>query len=493
MKSASRRYYTPLLGFLLLACIVRFWLFLLPESFWLDETVTAFVIRHGANHASLAAGPKLDQTIYYWLPRISQALLGYSEFSLRLPSVLLTLMSLLLIGRLAARLIHPQAGWVAIFLCFIPHEFTRQATDARPYGAGTCVALCAIWFLIRWLDRDEMKYAAGFAVCAVLLLHIHLIYWPFYAIFGGYALTRRIRDETAVSRGALAAVFAIVTASLVPLISPTMSLFRHAGAHVVTELPSRTDIVGGFQISMIAAAAIGPWLAGKIFHWRADPVRITFSGMILLLTWWLWVPVCLLAFSWITGNSVFLPRYFSLAIPGMILMGTLAAACSIPSGAWKPAAVAVAFGILAIGFWKQPFPPSRNSHWREAAWAVNDLVGNSSTPVICPSPFIEAQPPVWTSAYALPGFLYAHLSAYPINGPTILLPARRSPEGEQYAELMITKRIAPSGRFIVYGGRYSVNFWVEWFAQQPELKGWSHRETGSFGDVEVVPFQRGNS
>lgn len=70
---------------------------------------------------------------------------------------------------------------------------------------------------------------------------------------------------------------------------------------------------------------------------------------------------------------------------------------------------------------------------------------------------------------------------------------RRSPESEQYAQLMIKERIAPAERFVVYGGRYSVNFWVEWFAQQPRLKGWSHRETGSFGDVAVVLFQRGNS
>jgi hypothetical protein len=184
MKALPQRYYTPLLGALLLICIVRFWLLLLPESFWLDETVTAFVIRYGASHPSLAAGPKLDQTIYYWLPRLSQALLGFSEFSLRLPSLVLTMFSLFLIGRLAARFIHPQAEWVAIFLCFIPHEFTRQATDARPYGTGTCVALCGMWFLVRWLDKGEWRFAVPFAVFAALLLRIHLIYWPFYAFFG---------------------------------------------------------------------------------------------------------------------------------------------------------------------------------------------------------------------------------------------------------------------------------------------------------------------
>ena len=174
-----KRYYTPLLYLLLLACIARFWLFLLPQSFWIDETVTAFILRHGLNHPSLAAGPPLGQTIYYALPNLSQKLFGFSELTLRLPSLILTLLSLYLIARLAARFIHPQAGWIAVFLCFIPREFTRLATDARPYGLGAFIALAAICFLIRWLDRARWIDAALFALSAALLLRVHLIYWPF--------------------------------------------------------------------------------------------------------------------------------------------------------------------------------------------------------------------------------------------------------------------------------------------------------------------------
>jgi hypothetical protein len=194
-----------------------------------------------------------------------------------------------------------------------------------------------------------------------------------------------------------------------------------------------------------------------------------------------------------TGNSVFIARYFSVALPGMMLVCTLAAGCFIPARAWKPAAVALALGILIVGIWKEPFPPTRNSHWREAAAAVNGLVGNSRTPVICPSPFIEAQPPIWTPAYALPGFLYAHLAAYPVGGTTILLPTRRAPEGELYARTQIEERIAPSGRFVIYGGIYGVNLWLNWFAGQLEFAGWHSRRVGSFGDVGVVLFERTGS
>lgn len=491
MKSGPQRYYTPVLAFLLVACIVRFWLFLLPESFWIDETVTAFVLKFGAGHPSLAAGPRLDQTIYYWLPRASQAVFGFSEFSLRLPSLLVTIVSLYLIGRLAARFVHAEAGWVAAFLCFIPHEFTRQATDARPYGLGTCVGLCAMWFLVRWLDQGAWRDALLFVAFAALLLRVHLIYWPFYAVFAGYPVIRRVRGETSVSGRAVAAVLSVLALSLAPLLPVTLGLFRNASMHVVTEMPTLKIILSGFQIAVIAGAGVGAWVLARVLRWPGERLSVTFSGMALLLSWWLWQPVCLLAVSWVTGNSVFLARYFSLALPGMMLMATLAAGYSIPARAWKPVAVVLAAGIVAIGSSKSPFPPSRNSHWREAAAAVNLLVQTRGMPVICPSPFIEAQPPVWTPAYALPGFLYAHLAPYPVKGDTILLPARRSAEGESYARSMLRERIVPARRFVIYSGVYAVNLWLEWLKRQPELAGWIGESMGSFGDVEVVAFEAG--
>ncbi len=487
LKILSKRFYPPLLAFLLAACVVRFWIFLLRESFWLDETVTAFIIRHGAGHPSLAAGPRLDQTIYYWLPRAAKAIFGFSELSLRLPSLVATLFSLFLISRLAARFVHPMAGWFAVFVCFIPREFTRQATDARPYGLGTLAALAAVWFLVRWLDEGKWRDAALFAVFAALLVRVHLIYWPFYAVLAGYALLRLVRRETVVSARWLAAVFAAIAASLAPLIVPTLGLLREAKSHVVVQPPALGDILGGFQIALVAAAGIGLWLVARILRWTPERGSATLSGTALLVGWWLWQPACLLAVSAITGNSVFVPRYFSLALPGLALVCTLAAGYSVPGRAWKPAAATLATGILIVGVWKEPFPPSRNSHWREAAAEVNDLAA-SGTPAICPSPFVEGVSPAWSPAYPLPGFLYAHLDAYPLRTIPILFPARREPEGDRYARSLIANGLLRNRRFAIYGGWYGVSLWTDWFAAQPELRGWQNEQVGRFGDAEIVLF-----
>ena len=62
------------------------------------------------------------------------------------------------------------------------------------------------------------------------------------------------------------------------------------------------------------------------------------------------------------------------------------------------------------------------------SWPKND----PGLPVLCPSPFIEARPPVWQPDYALPGFLYCHLPVYPFRGKQYLLPFDDSPEAERY-------------------------------------------------------------
>ena len=123
---------------------------------------------------------------------------------------------------------------------------------------------------------------------------------------------------------------------------------------------------------------------------------------------------------------------------------------------------------------------------------MNKLLANTNIPLLLPSPFVEGQPPFWTPTYKLPGFLYAHLDAYPINaGTKILLPARLDPQGEQYATTRIRQDIVPAGRFIIYGGSYSVSFWLDWLATQPDLANWDVRQigTGEFGDVEIVMSQ----
>jgi hypothetical protein len=486
-----------LLPLLLMLAVARLWLMQLPSSFWLDEIATVFVTRLGSNHPTLAgAAPQAWQSIYYYVARGASMMFGSSEIAYRLPSILAMAVTLLLVARLAARLIHPQAGWFAVFACLALKGINYEAADARPYALGMAVAAAGLWFLVRWLDSGGWGDALLFAAFAALLWRVHLLFWPFYVVFALYAVARLVRGDAGVGWVRAGVVFALVGAALVPVLFDALALHREVQAHVSAPLPGVRELVGALKLALVAMAGGGAWLLSRCLGWNRK-LQATDHGpratsYALIVGWWLCQPLCLFTYSWLSGNSVFAPRYLCLSLPGAALAATAVAARFVPAARWKAMSLILGAGaLLWLGQWRQLWPPHHNSDWRGAAHKVNELAG-AGTAVICPSPFVEAKAPVWRPDYALPGFLYAHLLVYPIRGKALLFPFADSPEANRFAAALCQTTLSRSGRFVVYGWEPQVHFWREWFAARPELAGWRERRVGSFRDVDVVVFEKGD-
>lgn len=484
-----------LLWLVLACCIVRMWLAPLPSSFWVDEMGTEFVVQHGAADPSLRVVPQVAESIYYWLPHVSQSLFGVSEVGYRLPSVLLIAAALWIIARITQRLIHPNAGWFAAFACLLLTEFSYQAADARPYALGTCVASAGLLFLIRWLDSGRWREAFLFAVFAALLWRVHLLFWPIYLVFAIYALSRLLRGPARATWSQVALVTVLVGAALLPVAAEALALNRQASAHVVVPIPTFADLTKGLKLAFILPFTAVSALLARWLRWPRVPPAASFPALVLVFAWWLCQPLGLFAFSRVTGNSVFLSRYLYIALPGIALTATVAASAFVPAARWKQIAAVLGLGVLLFhGHWNRLFPPHHNSDWRGAARAINLELAGSPKPVICPSPFIEARPPVWSPDYPVNTFLYSHLAAYPVNGALYPFPfesSETSPEAERFADALARGTLAPSGKFIIYGGDRAAEFWRSWFSGRPEFAGWRIRSLGSFGDVDVLVFDAG--
>jgi Dolichyl-phosphate-mannose-protein mannosyltransferase len=483
---------TLVLGFLLAACITRFWLVPLNSSFWVDEMATVFVVQHGGNHPSLAIAPQVPDSIYYRIPRFSQSLFGFSEISYRMPSVLLMGIAIFLIARLAARLINPQAAWFAVFACLSMRGFNDQAADARPYALGTCLAAASLLFLVRWLDSGHWWDAAVFVVSAALLWRVHLLFWPFYIVLALYAAVCLLRRETVPGWWPAIAIFALLGIALIPVVLDALHQFRQATAHVIVALPTYRDLRISLKFGLILICGAGAFALGRLFRW---PRATAFSGnssVVLIAAWWLIQPIGLFAVSRITGSSMFVNRYLYVGLPGAALAATLAASYFIPPDRWKPLTIAFAAGVLVmLGQWTQPWPMHHGSDWRMAARTIDEMAAAyPNLPVLCPSPFIEARPPDWQPDYALPGFLYCHLPVYPFRGKPYLLPFDDSPQAERYVTSLAQAAIPSSGRFVIYGGSGAVRYWRNWFSVRPEFADWHRERLGSFGDVVVELFAR---
>ncbi len=480
-----------MLVLLLAACIARLWLMPLNSSFWVDEMATVFVVQHGASHPSFAVAPQVPDSIYYRLPQAAQSVLGFSEVAYRLPSVLLMGIALFLIARLAARLIVPEAAWFAVFACLSMRGFNDQAADARPYALGTCLVAASLLFLIRWLDDGRWWDAALFVASAALVWRVHLLFWPFYIVVAIYAAVRFFRRDARPGWLAVLAVFALLGVTLLPVLIDALHLFREATSHVIVALPTYRDLRISLKFGLILICGAGAFVLGRLFRWPRTRGVWPTPAIVLIAAWWLIQPVSLFAVSRLTGSSMFVTRYLYIGLPGAALAATLAAACFIPADRWKPITIAFAAGVLLmLGQWREAWPMHHGSGWREAAHTIDQLAKNDpALPVLCPSPFIEARPPVWHPDYALPGFLYCHLPVYPFRGKPYLLPFDESPEAEHYVTTLAQGPIPASGRFVIYGGSGAVRYWRNWFSVRPEFSSWRRERVGSFGDVVVELFE----
>ncbi len=489
MTSTRRSYVFPAL---LAVCLLRLWVMPLASSFWVDETATAFVVTHGATDPSFSAAPQVPLSIYYVLPRLSVRWFGPSEAAYRLPSLLAACVALLLIARLAARLIDPAAAWFAAFACLALKGFDYQAADARPYALGTAVACAAAWLLVRWLDRTRWADAAAFAVMAALLWRVHLLYWPFYGVLALYTAVRIMRRETAVTWRAAALVYGAAGLALIPVAAQALSLRHEAALHVMSALPGARALLDALKPGLVvlcaaAACALGRagLLARDSFRWPAPARKPRDSATVLILTWWLLTPVALFAFSRLTGASVFLERYLSLALPGTALAATAAAGIFLRAQLWNGVVFVLGFGVLLVlGRWTMAWPPHHGSDWRGAAAAISHSLP-PDTPTICPSPFLEARPPVWRPDYPVNSFLYAHLAAYPVHAKIYPFPYDT---GHRPAPQTL-RELTRAPRFAIYGQSPAVAFWRSWFLARPELAGWRARSLGSFGDVSVIVIE----
>lgn len=459
----------------------------LPSSLWTDETATAFVARYPA-HPSLAIVPPYTQSIYYALPRVMDRWLGFSEIGYRIPSLLAMALALFFVARLAARVMHPEAAWFAVFACLAIPGIDYFAIDAKPYALGMCCAAAALYYLARWLDAARRMDAALFLVAAALLWRVQQVYWPFYLVIGIYVLFRRFRGDTRVGWAALFSVFFLLMLALLPVASQALALYRRAATHVFVAPPPLLDLRRLLRRDWNLVAVCGglAWFIGRLYRWRVPEARRV-SDVALILAWWLVTPVTMFVFSRISGQSLFVPRYLSLSLPGVALTATMAAALYIPRGFWRPASLAMAAGALAVaGNWTALWPDHDPAGWRPAAEYVNSAAPNADTPILCVSPFVEAVPPVWRPDYPLPGFLYAHLYAYPLRGREYLLPVRPGEEAKAYVTMLAATTLR-SRPFVIYGGIRGAEYWRDWLSRRPELHGRKSHER-DFGDIRVVVF-----
>ncbi len=225
------------------------WLVPLFSSLWLDELGTYWVVKDGLGDAVHRALTFHGQSpLYYSIVWAARSVGGNSEAVLRLPSLIATAASLVLLYRLARTLISREAARFTVLAFAATQMVAFEASEARPYALATLAVIASTYALVRWLDDGgRWSLALVYALLAITVVWMHYLFALVLVAHALYALIRLRRGETEVSVRRLAAVAVIVTAGIVPLAIQLASLWDRRST---LSIPSDAS-VEGFAIVLV--------------------------------------------------------------------------------------------------------------------------------------------------------------------------------------------------------------------------------------------------
>ncbi len=123
----------------------------LNQSFWLDEAISAVTIQRLSFDQIITVFSKSDfhPPLYYLFLKLWSGFFGFSEVSLRFPSVIFGCGTIIFGYLIAKHLVSKKAGLIAALLIAINPLLVYYSQEARMYSLVTFLVSGAIWFLIK--------------------------------------------------------------------------------------------------------------------------------------------------------------------------------------------------------------------------------------------------------------------------------------------------------------------------------------------------------
>jgi len=313
---------------LLMGCVLRCWN--VNQSFWWDEiwsTIT-YVRATSLWEVVSSLGYYFNNHIFYsLLARTSVQMLGESEFSVRLPAILMGLLGILAIFRFGKRYLENESAVVAAFLLSLSAFHIDHSSEARGYASLALFSILSSFYFFAGLKTNSLKAWILYIFCTVLgfYSHVFMIAVAIAQLCTGllFLLGEKYRfSRNSISQGALKNFFlAFSCAGIATLVvfSPVLSAFlKNVGkVQIVTVnrlpflasladalMPGSTSAAGGLVYSLLL-------LAGMYFVLKKD--RNLFLYFTVLFT----LPLSL----YLLINPMFVfERYFIYALPFVLLV-----------------------------------------------------------------------------------------------------------------------------------------------------------------------------
>jgi mannosyltransferase len=354
------------------------------ESLWNDELERWLQASHATLRQTLQHGLDYDKHppayrafLHYW-----ERLAGDSEFSLRLPSALAGVLSILAMFGLGRRLYSVKEGLVAAALTAVllpPVSYSRQA---GPYVFLFLLSIVSAWLWLELLDRPDPPpwglSAAGVVVALGLIyLHYYGVLLVLLQAAGALCLSRR-----PVARRVLLTVYVPVAVAYLPWLKYMWrdwtlrqgTEWIRPPADILQELRRYGQFAFNGSPALVALALlVGGWAAVRRPSANPRPGAEPSRGRsTALLVGWLVVPF-LVVYALSLHVPVLVPRYLLVSVPAAYLLLSRAIIRSTPRQIGQAAlasivvAVCLAHLLLGVRYFSRP----QHEQFRESvAWIV---------------------------------------------------------------------------------------------------------------------------
>ena len=166
-------------GILFLGLVFR--LISLNQSLWIDEATTALVAKMSLPDIFSKFLPgDFHPPLYYLIMKFWTGIFGYSEISLRIPSIIFGLGTIYFVYLIGKKLFNKKTGLIASALLATSGLAVYYSQEARMYALAAFLVSCSIYFLL------EKKWII-FSVIAVLIGmtdYVSLFIIPVYFFIG---------------------------------------------------------------------------------------------------------------------------------------------------------------------------------------------------------------------------------------------------------------------------------------------------------------------
>jgi len=364
-------------------------LVLINQSLWLDEAISVLVAKNNSFDQIVTRFSPSDfhPPLYYFFLKIWGNLFGFSEISVRLPSVifaLLTIYTTFLIARYFSSRSPTFPAISALLLATNPlHIYYSQ--EARMYSLSALLATVIILFYLRLAKHPNIANIIFLALAVTLSLYT---FYPLIFLIIFIALhsliTGKVLKPTAIS-------ICLGLLTFFPWL-PILSSQLNSAQYAKTNLPLWFNIVGKTSLRALVLVWV-KFIIGRIsFYTKKGYITYVFISSLvpvysLFISWtkkkelsliwgWLFLPLLLLAFQGFVGSGF---AYFRLlfVLPAFCLL--IAFGLTHVSRSWSRfalLAILASFLTAQIIFWLKP--RHHREDWRSTSKYIASKTSDST-------------------------------------------------------------------------------------------------------------------